>query len=71
MSGLIIWLYVVIGQLIVLLVLDDEEGVTQFQSARPRGWWAPYGAAIFKVVAWPVAELLLLFLSRNTVKPDA
>jgi hypothetical protein len=71
MSGLIIWLYVVIGQLTVLLVLDDEEGVTQFRSARQRGWWAPYGAAIFMVIAWPAADLLLLFLSRNTVKPKA
>ena len=70
MGGLIIWLYVIIGQLTVLLVLDDEEGVTQFQSARQRGWWAPYGAAIFMVIAWPAADLLLLFLSRNTVKPD-
>jgi len=71
MSWLIIWAYVVIGQLTILLILDDEEGVTQFQSAKQRGWWAPYGAAIFMVIAWPAADLLLLFLSRNTVKPDA
>ena len=71
MSWLIIWAYVVIGQLTVLLVLDDEEGVTQFRSAKQRGWWAPCGAAIFMVIAWPAADLLLLFLSRNTMTPDA
>ena len=65
MSWLIIWLYVVIGQLTVLLVLDDEEGVTQFQSAKQRGWWIPYGGAILMVIAWPAADLLLLSFSRN------
>ena len=68
MSGLIIWLYVVIGQLTVLLVLDDEEGVTQFQAAKQRGWWAPYGAVIFMVIAWPAADLLLLSFSKE-LKP--
>ena len=65
MSWLIIWLYVVIGQLTVLLVLDDEEGITQFQSAKQRGTWIPYGAAILMVIAWPAADLLLLSFSRS------
>jgi hypothetical protein len=65
MSWLIIWLYVVIGQLSVLMVLDDEEGVTLFRSVKQRGSWAPYGAAIFMVIAWPSADLLLLFFSRS------
>jgi hypothetical protein len=65
MSWLIIWLYLVIGQLTVLLLLDDEEGVTQFQSAKQRGWWVPYGAAVLMVIAWPAADLLLLSLSTN------
>jgi hypothetical protein len=65
MSGLIIWLYVIIGQLTVLLLLDDEEGVTQFQAAKQRGWWAPYGVAILMVFAWPSADLLLRFWSRS------
>ena len=65
MSWLIIWLYIVIGQLTVLLVLDDEGGVTQFQSAKQRGWWIPYGGAILMVIAWPAADLLLLSFSRS------
>ena len=65
MSWLIIWLYVVIGQLTVLLVLDDEEGVTQFQSAKQRGWWIPYGGAILMVIAWPAADLVLLSFSKS------
>ena len=65
MSWLIIWLYLVIGQLTVLLLLNDQEGVTQFQSAKQRGWWVPYGAAVLMVIAWPAADLLLLSLSTN------
>ena len=65
MSWFIIWLYVVIGQLTVLFVLDDEEGVTQFQSVKQRGWWIPYGGAILMVIAWPAADLLLLSFSRS------
>jgi uncharacterized membrane protein YdjX (TVP38/TMEM64 family) len=65
MSWFIIWLYVVIGQLTVLLLLDDEQGVTQFQSAKQSGWWAPYGAAILMVIAWPAADLLLRSFSRT------
>ena len=65
MSWLIIWAYVVIGQLTILLILDDEEGVTQFQSAKQRGRWIPYGAAILMVVAWPAADLVLLSFSRS------
>jgi len=65
MSWLIIWAYVVIGQLTVLLLLDDEEGFAQFRSAKERGWWAPYGGAILMVIAWPAADLLLLSFSRS------
>jgi hypothetical protein len=65
MSWLIIWLYVVMGQLTVLLLLGDEEGFTRFRSAKQRGWWAPYGAAILMVIAWPAADLLLLSFSRS------
>jgi hypothetical protein len=65
MSWFIIWLYVVIGQLTVLLLLDEDEGVTQFRSAKQRGRWAPYGAAIAMVIAWPAADLLLRSFSSK------
>jgi hypothetical protein len=65
MSWLIIWLYIVIGQLTVLLVLDDKEGATQFQSARQRGLWSPYVAAISMIIAWPAADLVLRSFSTG------
>ena len=65
MSWGIIWLYAVIGELTVLLLLDDEEGAALVQSVRQRGWWAPFGTAILMIIAWPAADLLLLSFSRS------
>jgi hypothetical protein len=39
--------------------------VAQFQSGKQRGRWAPYGAAILMVIAWPAADLLLRSFSGS------
>jgi hypothetical protein len=65
MSWFIIWLYVVMGQLTVLLLLDEGRRGHTVPIGEQRGRWAPYGAAIAMVIAWPAADLLLQSFQAN------
>jgi len=59
----LVWLYIVVGEFLVLLVVSDEDGVAQVQwLAHKTPWWAPYAGAVIFVVAWPAAAPLSLLL---------
>jgi hypothetical protein len=61
-----LWLYVVVGELVALVALGDDEGIAQVRWLFGRArWWMPYvGAALF-VVAWPMAAVALLLMPRK------
>lgn len=66
MTWLTVWLYLVVGELVAIVALGDDEGAAQirwlFGKAR---WWMPYvGAAVF-VIVWPLAALALLVMPRK------
>jgi hypothetical protein len=48
----LVWLYIVIGEFLVLLAVSDEDGVAEVQwLAHKAPWWAPYAGAVIFVVA--------------------
>jgi len=59
------WLYVVVGELVALLVLDDEVAAAEIRSLEQKGRYAPYRAAIMVVLAWPAVGRLLQSLSKS------
>ena len=65
MSGFVVWLYVIIGQLTVLLALSDNEGAAQMRWLAQRGGWLPYVGAAVMVLAWPAAAPFLLLFPRK------
>jgi len=66
MSGFVVWLYFVMGELTALLALSDDEGAAQIRWLAQRRGWLPYVGAVVLVVAWPAAApFLLLFPKRR------
>jgi hypothetical protein len=65
MSWVILGLYVVMGELTVLLALSDDEGVAQVQWLAQKGEWLPYVGAIVAITAWPAAAPLLLMFPKR------
>jgi len=65
MSGFVVWLYVIIGQLAVLLALSDNEGAEQMRRLAQRGGWLPYVGADVMVVVWPAAAPFLFLLPKK------
>ena len=66
MSGFVVWLYFVMGELTVLLALSDDEGAAQIRWLAQRRGWLPYVGAAVVVAAWPAAApFLLLFPKRR------
>jgi hypothetical protein len=65
MSWVVLWLYLVIGELTLLLALSDDEGVAQVQWLAQRKEWLPYVGAILMITAWPAAAPLLLMLAKR------
>ena len=65
MTGFVVWLYVVIGELTALLALSDAEGAAQIRWLAQRRGWLPYVGAIMVVVAWPAAAPFLLLFPKK------
>ena len=66
MSGFVVWLYFVIGELTALLALSDDEGAAQIHWLAQRRGWLPYVGTVVVIVAWPAAApFLLLFPKRR------
>ena len=65
MSGIFVWIYLVIGELTALLALSDEEGAAQIRWLAERRGWLPYLGAVLVVVAWPAAAPFLLLFPKK------
>jgi hypothetical protein len=64
-SGFVVWLYFVIGELTALLASSDDEGAAQIQWLAQRRGWLPYVGALMVVVAWPAAAPFLLLFPKK------
>jgi hypothetical protein len=64
MTWLLIWLYLVTGELTVLWVLGGDKEPSRFQWLAEEKWWVPYSGAIGVVIAWPAVAALLLLVPK-------
>jgi len=61
----LVWLYILVGEFLVLFAVSDEDGAAQVQwLAHKAPWRAPYAGAVIFVVAWPAAVPLSLLLPK-------
>jgi len=65
MSWIVLWIYLVVGELTALLALSDDEGAAQIRWLAQRREWLPYVGAVLVVVAWPAAAPFLLLFPKN------
>ena len=65
MSGFVVWLYVVIGELTALVALSDDEGAAKIRWLAQRGGWLPYVGTVVVIIAWPAAAPFLLLLPKK------
>ena len=65
MSGIVVWIYLVFGELTALLALSDDEGAAQIRWLAQRREWLPYVGAVVVVVAWPAAAPFLLLFPKK------
>jgi uncharacterized membrane protein YdjX (TVP38/TMEM64 family) len=65
MSGFVVWLYVIIGQVTVLVALSDDESAEQMRWLAQRGGWLPYVGTVVMVLAWPAAAPFLLLFPKK------
>jgi hypothetical protein len=64
MTWLLIWLYLVTGELTVLWVLRGDKEAPRFHWLAEEKWWVPYSGAIGVVIAWPAVAALLLLVPK-------
>jgi hypothetical protein len=65
MSGFVVWLYVITGELTALLALSDDEGAAQIRWLAQRRGWLPYVGTVAVIIAWPAAAPFLLLLPKK------
>ena len=65
MSGFVVWLYVITGELTALLALSDDEGAAQIRWLAQRRGWLPYVGTVVVIIAWPAAAPFLLLLPKK------
>jgi hypothetical protein len=65
-----LWLYLVVGEVVALLAISDEEGADHVHwLSRRTPWWGPYaGTAVF-VMTWPIAAVVLVLLGISFGRP--
>jgi len=63
---LLAWVYLIAGEITVLLALADDDATASVQWLAYRGrWWLPYAGAAAFVLAWPAAVTLVLLFPRK------